>query len=314
MTQVKRALVTDYVHPQLIADLETRGYLVDYDRSITLAQVQDCIQEYEGIIINSKIRMMPETIDKATQLLWIGRLGSGLEIVDLDYADKKGIHVINTPEGNRNAVAEHAIGMMLSLANNLNKADREVRAKQWRREQNRGWELMGKTVGIIGLGHTGSKFARKLSSWELSIISYDKYRGDTSKEMPYVQRVRLEDILQQADIISLHLPLTPETTHLVDAEFLQTCKKNAVLVNTSRGAVVDTLALVQALETGHLRGACLDVFENEKPNTYSKAESNTYERLYACDNVVLSPHVAGWTSESLARIAKVMVQKLDSCL
>jgi len=310
----KRALVTDYVHPQLIADLQERGYEVDYNRTITLAGVAKVIHLYHGIIVNSKIKMMPTMIDKATQLQWIGRLGSGLEIIDVDYATKKGIKVMNTPEGNRNAVAEHAVGMLLNLANNLSKGDREVRKLDWRREENRGWELKGKTVGIIGLGHTGSKLAKKLSSWELTILSYDKYKEDTADELPFVERVRLADILEHADIISLHLPLTHETTHMVDKSFLEKCKKGAIIVNTSRGAVVDTSALVQALESGHLGGACLDVFENEKPNTYSKAESNTYKRLYACEHVIVSPHVAGWTSESLARIAKVMIRKLDASI
>jgi len=311
---MKKALVTDYVHPNLITELEDRGYVVDYDRSITLPQVATIIEQYDGIIVNSKIKMMPAMLDRASKLKWIGRLGSGLEIIDLPYAKEKGIHVINTPEGNRNAVAEHAMGMLLALSNNLLRADREVRELQWYREQNRGWELMGKTVGIIGLGNTGSKLAMKLSSWELNIISYDKYKPDTTEQLPFVERVRLADILQRSDIISLHLPLTPETRHMVDAQFLQKCREGAVIINTSRGGVVDTLALVESLENGHLGGACLDVFENEKPNTYSKAESNTYKRLYACDNVILSPHVAGWTHESLARIAKVMVEKLDACI
>jgi len=310
----KKALVTDYVHPSLLTGLEQRGYEVVYDRGITLEEVKQVILEYEGIIINSKIKMEATTMDTAPNLKWIGRLGSGLEIIDLEHAAKKNIVVINTPEGNRNAVAEHAIGMLLTLANNLKRGDSEVRDKVWRREENRGWELKGKTLGIIGLGHTGSKLAKKMSAWELDIISYDKYKPDTSDTIPYVRRVAQEDILKHADIISLHLPLSPETHHLVDDVFLQKCKKNVVLINTSRGAVVDTKALVSALESGHVKGACLDVFENEKPNTYSEAESNTYNNLFAFGNVVLSPHVAGWTSESLERIAKVMLTKLDNYL
>ncbi len=308
----KKALVTDYVHPSLIEGLESRGYTVDYNRLITIDEVKNIIAQYQGIIINSKIKMMPEMIDEAINLKWIGRLGSGLEIIDRPYAAKNGIAVINTPEGNRNAVAEHVIGMLLSFANNLKKGNREVKQKIWNRERNRGWELKGKTIGIIGLGNTGSKLAKKLSSWELELISYDKYKPDTSSEMPFVERVSLEDILNRSDVISLHLPYTTETYHMVDSGFLQKCKKNVIIVNTSRGSVVNTSDMVDALESGHLGGACLDVFENEKPNTYSKAESNTYKRLYACDNVEVSPHVAGWTHESLARIANVMLEKLDS--
>jgi len=307
-----RALVTDYVHNDLIEGLEKRGYVVDYNRKISLVEVRKIIGNYHGIIVNSKIKMMSDTIDRATNLKWIGRLGSGLEIIDVPYANNKGITVMNTPEGNRNAVAEHAIGMLLSLANNLRRGDKEVRNLIWKREENRGWELKGKTVGIIGLGHTGSKLAKKLSSWELEIIYYDKYKTDEYLNASYVKRVSLQDILKRSDVISLHIPLTPETKNLVNNQFLQKCKKGVVLINTSRGPIVDTSALVQALENGQLGGACLDVFENEKPNTYSKAELNTYKRLYEFDNVVLSPHVAGWTHESLKRIASVMMEKLDN--
>ena len=308
----KKALVTDYVHPVLIAGLQARGYTVEYDRKVTLAEVHERIGHYEGIIINSKIIMDAELIDKAVNLKWIGRLGSGMEIIDRRYASSKGIATMNTPEGNRNAVAEHAVGMLLALANNMVRSDAEVRKLEWNREKNRGWELKGKTLGIIGLGNTGRKLAEKMSSWELDIISYDKYKPETAAELPFVQRVDLADILLRADVISLHIPLTTETRHLVNRDFLQKCKKDAVLINTSRGPIVDMPALVAALEDGHLKGACLDVFENEKPNTYSKAEANTYKRLYACDNVILSPHVAGWTHASLLRIAEVMLKKLDS--
>ena len=309
-----KALVTDYVHDSLISGLVERGYEVVYDRGISLGDVRRDIHKYAGIIVNSKIQMQAEMLDAASQLRWIGRLGSGLEIIDVPYATQRGIAVMNTPEGNRNAVAEHAVGMLLMLANNLRKGDREVRNRVWNREQNRGWELKGKTLGIIGLGNTGSKLALKMSAWELDIISYDKYKPVDPLQEAFVRRVSLEDILSTADIISLHLPLTHETQHMVDAEFLQTCKKGAILINTSRGKVVDTTALVHALENSHLGGACLDVFENEKPNTYSKAESNTYDRLYARENVVLSPHVAGWTNESLRRIADVMLDKLDTLI
>ena len=238
-------------------------------------------------------------------------MGSGLEIIDLDYASQKGIHVINTPTGNNNAVAEHAMGMLLALSNNLLRADSQVRQKIWNREQNRGWELRGKTIGIIGFGHTGSQFAKKMSSWELNIISYDKYRVQYGPEWDFVSKVTLEDILRESDVISLHLPLTDETRKLVNKDFINRCKDKVIIVNTSRGHVLDTADLVDALERGKVGGACLDVFENEKPHTYSQSEINTYNRLFSMDNVVLSPHIAGWTFESLEKIAQVMLEKID---
>jgi D-3-phosphoglycerate dehydrogenase len=202
--------------------------------------------------------------------------------------------------------------MLLALANNLIRCDKEVRAQQWNRELNRGWELKGKTVGIIGFGHTGSQFAKKMSSWELDLISYDKYRTEYGPEWDFVERVNLEDILNRSDIISLHLPLTEEVLHLVDEDFLDRCKDKVVIINTSRGKVIKTIDLVKALENGKVGGACLDVFENEKPHTYSQSEINTYNRMYQMYNTVLSPHVAGWTYESLEKIARVMLEKYDS--
>jgi len=306
---MKKALVTDYVHTSLISGLEERGYEVDYDRTVDMSIMPLIIHKYEVVVINSKIKMFSEMIDKAENLRYICRLGSGLEIIDLEYADAKGIHVINTPSGNNNAVAEHAMGMLLALSNNILRSDREVRDLQWNRELNRGWELKGKTIGIIGFGHTGSQFAKKMSSWELDVISYDKYRTEYGPEWSFVERVTLEDILERSDIISLHLPLTEEVLHFVDEEFINRCKDKVVIINTSRGKVIKTIDLVKALENGKVGGACLDVFENEKPHTYSLSESNTYNRLYAMHNTVLSPHVAGWTTESLQNIAKVILEK-----
>ena len=309
---MKKALVTDYVHRSLLSGLQERGYKVDYDTSINMESLSNRIHKYALVVINSKIKMFKDLIDNAPLLKHICRLGSGLEIIDLDYASKKGIHVINTPTGNNNAVAEHAMGMLLALANNLLRADLQVRQKIWNREENRGWELKDKTIGIIGFGHTGSQFSKKLSSWELNVLSYDKYRIDYGQEWDFVKQVNLEDILKESDVISLHLPLTKETRNLVDRNFINRCKDKVIILNTSRGNVIKTLDLVEALESGKVGGACLDVFENEKPHTYSQSETNTYRRLYSMDNVVLSPHIAGWTFESLKKIAQVTLEKLDA--
>ncbi|MDF1696550.1 MAG: NAD(P)-dependent oxidoreductase [Saprospiraceae bacterium] len=306
-----RALVTDYVHPLLIDGLKERGYEVDYNTNVNMDTLPEVIHRYTLVVINSKIRMFKDIIDLAPMLKFICRLGSGLEIIDLEYAAKKNIQVINTPTGNNNAVAEHAMGMLLALANNLIRADREVRQFQWNREKNRGWELKGKTLGIIGFGHTGSQFAKKLSSWELNILSYDKYRSEYGPEWDFVDKVALEDILNKSDVISLHLPMTEETRNFVDWDFINRCKDKVIILNTSRGKVVKTLDLVEALEEGRVGGACLDVFENEKPHTYSHSETNTYTRLNSMENVVLSPHIAGWTFESLEKIAQVTLNKID---
>ena len=308
---MKKALVTDYVHPSFISGLESRGYQVKYDQSISMDTLADEIADYQLVVINSKIKMYQPMIDKAVNLKFICRLGSGLEIIDLEYAKKKHIHVINTPSGNNNAVAEHAMGMLLMLANNLVQSNEEVKNFEWNREKNRGWELKGKTIGIIGFGHTGSQFAKKMSSWELDVITYDKYRKDYGPEWDFVERVDLHDIFNRSDVISLHLPLTDEVLHIVNEDFLSHCKDGVVILNTSRGKVIKTQALVSALQSGKVSGACLDVFENEKPHTYSEEEINTYKMLFSMNNVFCSPHVAGWTHESLKKIAQVMLEKYD---
>ncbi|MBK8701111.1 MAG: hypothetical protein IPN29_16875 [Saprospiraceae bacterium] len=308
----KRVLITDKVHDLLISGLREIGYETDYDTSMDMNRLSGIIGDYDGMIINSKIRMDKAMIDRASRLKFIGRLGSGMEIIDVPYALSKGITPINSPEGNRDAVAEHVVGMLLNLFNKLCKSDREVRNFDWRREENRGMELRGKTLGIIGLGNTGSCLAKKLSSWELKIISYDKYRTDFGQELPFVQKVDLEDILNEADIITLHLPLSAETRKLVNDDFLQKCRKKPVLVNTSRGEIVDTQALINALQSGKISGACLDVFENEKTAAYSLEENRVYRQLFEHNNLIVSPHIAGWTTESLERIASVLLEKIKN--
>ncbi len=307
-------LITDGVHPLMFDGLKEMGFTCDYQPDISLEEVHQIIHEYEGIIINSKIIMDKRMFDNAKKLTFLGRLGSGMEIVDIPYAESKGIHVISAPEGNCNAVAEHALGMLLALANKFIQADREVRMKHWDREKNRGFELQGKTIGIIGFGHTGSAFASKLSGMGMDILAYDKYKSHYTFGHPLVKETSLEEIQDQADIISFHLPLTAEIHHYIDADFISKCKKGVILINTSRGKVVDTNALIQTLENGQVGGACLDVFENEKPHTFSKKEHEMYDRLYQFPNTILTPHVAGWTVESKARLSEVILGKLRKVL
>lgn len=312
---MKRVLITDDCHPLLREGLEKMGFACDFQPDITPAETLRVIPGYEGLIINSKIWVNKPFLDAAVSLRFVGRLGSGMEIVDRPYAAERGVAVLGSPEGNRNAVAEQALGMLLTLANNILRADRELRQNVWRREFNRGWELRGKTIGIIGFGHTGSQFARKLAGMEMRVLAYDKYKAPGyAAAMGWVEETTLEDLQSRSDIISLHLPLTAETKHLVDRQFMENCKKGLILMNTSRGGCVSTGDVADALEKGMLGGACLDVFENEKVPTFSDEEKALYARLHAMENVVLTPHIAGWTHESKRLMAEVLLEKISAAL
>jgi D-3-phosphoglycerate dehydrogenase / 2-oxoglutarate reductase len=308
----RRVLITDDCHPKLIEGLELMGYACDFEPDITLAAARTRIGDYRGLVINSKILVDRQFLDAATQLRFVARLGSGMEIVDRTYAAECGVAVISSPEGNRNAVAEQALGMLLMLANNLLRADREVRHDIWQRETNRGWELEGKTIGIVGCGHTGGQLVRKLAGLGMQVLTYDKYLpAGYAAEWPWVNEVNeLADLQAQADIISLHLPLTDETRHLVNRHFLDNCKADLVLVNTSRGHCIRTEDVVEALENGRIKGACLDVFENEKVATRTPDEQVLYARLHRLNQVVLAPHIAGWTHESKRKMAEVLLDRI----
>ncbi len=308
--QLGKVLITDGVHPILPEKLRRLGYEIVYKPKSTLEEVKKEVEFYEGLIINSKIIVDKEFLDLAKKLKWIGRLGSGLEIIDLAYAAKRGVRVISSPEGNRNAVAEHMIGMLLALANNLVRIDAEVRDKFWDREAARGFEISGKVIGLIGFGNTGQAMARKLAGFGVDILAYDKYKSIYSDEFPTVKSVEIQTLLQTSDIISLHLPLTKETTYLANDEFFNSCKNGFVFLNGSRGKCVELQSLLKALENGKCRGACLDVFENEKPTSYSESESLLYQRLFDLPNTILSPHVAGWTNESKEKLANIIFEKL----
>lgn len=284
---------------------------MDFDTSVDNEKLTHIIADYSGIVINSKILMDKKMLDKAVNLQWIARLGSGMEIIDLNVCAERGIFVCNAPEGNCHAVAEHELGMLLSLSNHIIRADRQVREFNWQREQNRGFELRGKTLGIIGLGHTGCAFAEKCIGLGMNIMGYDKYRVDYPDSMNHVEKVSLKELKDRSDIISFHIPLTTETRYLVDSVFIDACRDHVIISNTSRGKIVKTTDLLEALYSGKVRGACLDVFENEKPETYSAEEREMYQKLYQLEQVVLSPHVAGWTHESLELIALTILRKLE---
>jgi len=237
-----------------------------------------------------------------------------LDIIDLEYAKQKNIKVVNTPEGNRNAVAEHALGLLLSLFNNICISNLEVKKMQWNREKNRGFELDGKTIGIIGFGNTGSQFAKKLSGFDIKILAFDKYKQRFAENIRYVREVGLDSIFKECDIISFHVPLTKETERLFNKNFIEKVKKNFYLINTSRGKVVNTEDLIEGLESGKVKGAVLDVLENEKLNSYSPAEMKMYKKLFSMANVIVTPHIAGWTKESKIKIAQLSLKNiLDNC-
>lgn len=307
----RRVLITDDVHEVLPKGLEKLGYQLTYLPTISLAEVHERIHDYEGLVINSKILVDKALLDKASKLRWVGRLGSGLEIVDRAYAKTKNVAILSSPAGNAPAVGEHALALLLGLSNKILMGDRQVRTMQWDREAARGWELRYRTVGIIGYGHTGPAFAKTLRGFENPILAYDKYKPDFASATPWVTAVSsAEEVLAKADVLSLHLPLTDETINYLNAEMIATLKPGVIIVNTSRGKAIDLPALLAALESGQVGGACLDVFPNEKPATYSSDERQLYAQLAKYQNVVLSPHVAGWTVESKKALAQIVLDKV----
>jgi len=312
MNQSGKVIITDKAHNRLQLGLEEIGYQVDYNPDLSLSDLHSIIPEYDGVIINSKMITDRSLLDRASRLKFIGRLGSGLEIIDLEYAAKIGVKVYNSPEGNCNAVAEHAMGMLLMLLNKLHIANAQLKQFDWKREANRGSELSGKTVGIIGFGHTGKAFAQKLAGWNVKVLAYDKYKKNYADQLDYVHECAPAEIKQKADVISFHLPLTEETTALVDADYLRACKQGVIVINTSRGQVIRLEDLLHQLKSEHLGGACLDVFENEKMDKLSSEEKNVMKKLFQLDQVVVSPHVAGWTHESLIKIADSLLAKIKN--
>ncbi len=306
-----KVLITDAVHNLIIKAIENLGYHVDYIPKMPYEALGPIIRDYEGIIINSKIIMNKEMIDLAKKLTFIGRLGSGLDIIDLPYAAEKNIEVISAPEGNSNAVAEHAMGMLLGLVNNLYRADLEVRDFKWNREKNRGLELKGRKIGIIGFGHTGPAFAEKLAGFDVKVFAYDKYKKGYTEPYDFVNESSIEFIQENCEIISIHLPLTSETRFMIDETFFSKCRKSPIIINTSRGKILKIKDLINALNKKIIRGACLDVLENEKPATFSDVEKEMYGELFSMENAVFSPHIAGWTKESKKKIASTLIHKIN---
>ena len=302
-----KILFIDTVHPFLKQELEKQNYICDTAYDKNKAEIQKIIHNYQGVIIRSRFIIDKVFLDYASELKFIARAGSGLENINVAYAESKNINCYNASEGNRQAVAEHALGMLLSLFNNLNKADQEVRNGKWEREENRGRELAQKTIGIIGYGNNGSAFPEVLKGFDVTILAYDKYLTGH----PY--QSTMESIYKQADIVSLHIPLTAETTSLVNNDFIHKFEKDFYIINTARGKCVNTKDLVLALENGQIKGACLDVLEYEKTSFENLSQEGfTAEMQYLMDSpkTILSPHIAGWTRESNVKITEVLLKKI----
>ncbi|MFV9551665.1 2-hydroxyacid dehydrogenase [Algibacter sp. PT7-4] len=307
-----KILHLDSNHDLLINQLNDLGYTNHEDYTSPKETIMAKIHEYDGFIIRSRFSIDKSFLDAAKNLKFIGRVGAGLENIDCDYAQEKGIYLISAPEGNRNAVGEHALGMLLSLFNKLNKADAEVRAGKWLREANRGIELDGKTVGLIGYGNMGKAFAKKLQGFDVEVLCYD-IKDNVGNA--HAKQVSLTELQEKADVLSLHTPQTPLTLNMVNTTFINQFKKPFWLINTARGKSVVTSHLVQALKSGKILGAGLDVLEYEKAsfeNLFSSNLPEAFQYLIASRNVLLSPHVAGWTVESKEKLAQTIVNKIKA--
>lgn len=309
---MKKVLITAFAHPILKEQLAAKGYVVDVNEKISYLDLKNVVGEYEGLIITTRLTIDSAVIDAAQQLKWIGRLGSGMEIVDVEYAQKRGIQCVSSPEGNRDAVGEHALGMLLSLMHHLNRSHRQVMDGKWIRDGNRGTELGGKTVGIIGYGNTGSSFAKLLGVFGVMVLAYDKYRVGFAHG--HVREASLEQIQLHADVISLHLPLNDETFHFADSRFFSHLKRRPFFLNTSRGAVVKTGALISALDENQISGAGLDVLENEDLASYNPDEREMLENILKRNNTIITPHIAGYSHEALLKMATTLIEKLEPLL
>jgi D-3-phosphoglycerate dehydrogenase len=308
-----KILHIDSNNPILWQQLEEAGFENYADFKSSKEEIEAQIQDYNGIVIRSRFKIDKTFLDKGVNLQFIARVGAGLESIDCDYAETKGIHLIAAPEGNRNAVAEHSLGVILSLFNNLNQADTEIRAGHWNRESNRGHELDGKTVGIIGYGNMGKAFAKKLRGFDVDVLCYDILDnvGDEN-----ARQVSLEELQKRTDVLSLHLPWTPETDKMVNADFINTFAKPFWIINTSRGKNIVTADLVEAMKSKKILGAGLDVLEYEKLSFETlfqdKNTPEAFQYLLEAKNVLLTPHIAGWTFESHERLAQVIVDKIKA--
>lgn len=303
-----KILIIDEMHPSLIGMLDADGWDYEYAPKLKREEVLEQVGAYEGLMVRSKTVVDAEFLLKAPKLRFIARAGAGLDLIDIPLVEERGIALFHAGQGNRDAVGEHVLGMLLGLFINLLKADREVRQGVWDREGNRGIELMGKTVGLIGYGNNGSATGQRLSGFGCNVLAYDKYKtayGDKN-----ARASSLEEIQREADIVSLHIPLTRDSYHLIDKDFIDGMAKPFFLVNAARGEVADLRAVVEGLKSGKIRGACLDVLENEKLAKLTPEQKEVFDYLTHSDRVVFTPHVGGWTHESYVRINEVLCRQI----